>query len=123
VVKNIKTHKGTCSGGFSKPDKGMYLIADVVIEGKKGETSVNSLNFTFVGDDGATANTASGLFSGCEKNNLDATNELRPGQKRAGQIVFDVAQAKGAIEYGAGAFGSDTAGSWEGRLMRVLRRR
>jgi hypothetical protein len=99
-------------GGLSAPKSGGYLVVNIKAVQKSGTGSINPLYFDFVGTDGTTADTLSGMFSGCEKNNLDSTNSLRAGQKRSGQIVFDVASAKGAVELTPGLF-SDTAGSWK----------
>ncbi|MBM2622746.1 hypothetical protein JIG36_45325 [Actinoplanes sp. LDG1-06] len=77
----------------------------------EGSASMNPLHFEWVGDNGITADSISGAFSGCAKNNLSSANGVRAGQKRAGQIVFDVPSAKGAVEFSPDAFGSAEA-SW-----------
>ncbi|XVU21444.1 hypothetical protein ACQPZJ_29740 [Actinoplanes sp. CA-054009] len=65
-----------------------------------------------MGADGTTANAISGAFSGCEKSSLDSDNNLRAGQKRAGQVVFDVSSAKGSVEFAPDVFASAVA-SWD----------
>ena len=98
-------------GGLSAAEHGGFLVVDVKVTQKEGTGSVNPLFFTFVADDGTTSNSLSAAFSGCAKNNLDATNSLREGQRRAGQIAFDVAAAKGSLELTPG-LGAESAGSW-----------
>ncbi len=85
-------------GGLGDAEKGGFLIVDVRVTQKEGTGSVNPLFFNYVSDDGTTQDSLSGAFSGCEKDSLDATNSLRAGQKRSGQVVFDVASAKESIE-------------------------
>lgn len=102
----------TSCGGIGEADNGGFLIVDVKMLQKEGTGSVNPLFLNFVSDDGTTANSMSGAFSGCEKNSLDSSNSLRPGQKRAGQVAFDVASEQGSVELTPG-LGSDTVGSWK----------
>lgn len=102
--------KKTC-GGISEPKLGGYLVVNVITTQESGTGSINPLFFGFVGTDGATADSFSGIGSGCEKNNLDSTNSLRAGQKRSGQVVFDVASPVGSIEFTPG-IGADSVGSW-----------
>jgi hypothetical protein len=111
TVKSVKAFKGGCDG-LSEPKQGMYVVVDVTVAVTKGTASINALNFEWVGDDGTTANALSGLFSGCEKNSLDTATDARAGQKRSGQIVYDVPSAKGSIEFAQDAFGSAEA-SWK----------
>jgi hypothetical protein len=111
TVKSFKTHKAACNQFFPGPDNGMFIVVDVQVEAVKGSVPVNALNFTWVAEDGNTSNSLDGAFSGCDKNHLDAA-DVRAGQKRAGQIVFDVASAKGAVEFKAGLF-AETAASWK----------
>jgi hypothetical protein len=92
------------------PERGMFLVVDVLVEATKGTVPVNSLNFEWVGEDGTTSNTIDGAFSGCDKSRLAAT-DLRAGQKRAGQIVFDVSSTKGAVEFAPDIL-SSAAASW-----------
>lgn len=99
-------------GGLGEAKEGGFLIVDVKMIQKEGTGSVNPLFFNYVSNDGTTQNSISGAFSGCEKNTLDSTNSLRAGQRRSGQLVFDVASPKGSVELTPG-LGADTAGSWK----------
>jgi hypothetical protein len=113
TVRSFTTFKKGCSSFSPEPDNGMYLVVDVLVNVVTGTASVNPLHFTWVGEDGTTDTGIGGGFSGCAKNRLDSQNDLRAGQKRAGQIVFDVASTKGAVEYSSGAFTGKTMGSWK----------
>jgi hypothetical protein len=99
-------------GGLSQAKHGGYLIIDVRVVQKSGTGSVNPLFLDFVATDGTTEDSMSGMFSGCEQNDPDSTNGLRAGQKRVGQVTFDVVSPSGAIELTPG-LGEDTAGSWK----------
>jgi hypothetical protein len=111
TIKSAKTFKKGCESFSPDPEQGVYVVLDVLVMAKAGTVSVNSLWFNWEGQDGTSANALSGAFSGCEKNDLGTTNDLRPGQKRAGQVTFDASSAKGSVEYRQ--LGSDTAGSWK----------
>jgi Domain of unknown function (DUF4352) len=111
TVKSVKTYKKGCSGFAPEPEHGMYAVVDVKMKVVQGTGSVNPLYFTWVGEDGTTSDSFDGLFSSCDKDDLDSTNGLRAGQQRAGQIVFDVATATGSVEFTPGAF-EDAAASW-----------
>ncbi len=111
TVKSFKFYK-SCDG-IGDPKLGGYLVVDVQVVQKAGVGSANSLSFEYVSDSGGTANSMSGLFSGCDDGaELSATNSLRAGQKRAGKVVFDVKSAAGEIEYTPDWL-SKTAGSWK----------
>lgn len=112
TVKSVKSFSKACNSFFPEPDNGLYVVVDVTVAVTKGEVSINPLSFEWVGEDGTTANALSGAFSGCEKNSLDSATDVRAGQKRAGQITFDVASAKGSIEFTPDIFGSAGA-SWK----------
>ncbi len=112
TVKSVKAYKRGCNSLDMDPKQGYYVVADVLVVQKKGTGSVNPLNFTFVADDGTTANAMSAAFSGCDEPSLDSTNSLRAGQKRAGKIAFDAGMKVGTVEWSSGAFGGSTVGSW-----------
>ncbi|MBB4754260.1 DUF4352 domain-containing protein [Actinoplanes lobatus] len=111
VVRSVKTHRQGCNSLDVDPKQGMYVVVDVLVTQTKGKGSVNPLDFTFVADDGTSANSLSSVFSGCDDPSLDAT-DLRAGQKRAGKIAFDAGMKAGAVEWAPGGFGADTVGSW-----------
>ncbi|GAA0422174.1 hypothetical protein Aca07nite_09410 [Actinoplanes capillaceus] len=111
VVRSVKAHREACNSLDVDPKQGMYVVVDVLVVQTKGKGSVNPLDFTFVADDGTSANSLSSMFSGCDDPSLDAT-DLRAGQKRAGKIAFDAGMKAGTIEWAPGGFGADTVGSW-----------
>ncbi len=111
TLTSWKWHKGGC-GGLSDAEKGGYLVATVRVVQKSGVGSSNALFFEHVSEDGVATNSLSAMFSGCEKDNLQSTNSLRAGQKRSGQVAFDVKSPKGTVELQPG-LAEDTAGSWK----------
>jgi hypothetical protein len=112
VVLSFKVFGAGCGAYGNDPKRGSYLVADLLVRQRKGVGAVNPLYFTFVGDDGTTADSISGTFSDCGTTELGATNALRAGSMRAGQVVFDVASPRGTVEYAPGGLGTDAAGSW-----------
>jgi hypothetical protein len=102
-------YRESCGGAM--PENGGYLVVEIKTVQRAGTGSINPLYFDFVSDEGASENSFSGMFSGCDPNDLDSTNSLRAGQKRSGQVVFDVASPEGSIELTPG-LGADTIGSW-----------
>jgi hypothetical protein len=111
TVKSFKTFEAACNQFFPPPDNGLFIVVDVQVEAVEGTVPVNALNFSWVAADGNTSDSLDGAFSGCDKNHLDAA-DVRAGQKRAGQVVFDVSSAKGAVEFKAGLF-AKAAASWK----------
>jgi hypothetical protein len=111
VMRSVKTHKQGCSSLDVDPENGLFVVVDVVVTQTKGKGSVNPLDFTFVADDGTSANALSAVFSGCDEPSLASAN-LRAGQKRAGKIAFDIGMKKGSLEWAPGGLGADTVGSW-----------
>lgn len=107
--KYPKPRKKGCGDYPQNPDAGLYLVVDVKMEVVKGTGSINSLFFQHVDPDGYTTSTSTGIFSGCGKD-LSSGNNLPKGTKRSGQMVFDLASAKGEIEFG-GPLG-DRLASW-----------
>lgn len=113
TIKSAKAYKQACNDFAPAPDNGLFVVVDVVVEQTKGTGSVNPLDFTFVADDGATANGLSAAFSGCDSPSLSSTNSLRAGQKRSGKIAFDATSGKGTVEWAPGGLGAETVGSWK----------
>lgn len=113
TLRSVKTFSKGCNSLNVDPENGLYVVFDVVVQQTKGAGSVNPLNFEFVGDDGTSANSIGGAFSGCDEPSLTSTNSLRAGQKRAGKMAFDTSSKKGALEWAPGGIGSDTVGSWK----------
>ncbi|MCO8270594.1 DUF4352 domain-containing protein [Actinoplanes sp. TRM 88003] len=95
-----------------EPDNDLYVVVDVVVSVTAGTASVSSMNFEWIGDDGVAVSALSGALSGCAKNSLSSANDVRAGQKRAGQVVFDVPSARGSIEFTPKTFGPAKA-SWK----------
>lgn len=110
TLASVKVLKKGCSGYAEKPESGTFLLAEVTLKVTDGLASVNPLYFAFVAPDGNTANAFDGALSDCDKRRLDASNNLRAGTVRKGQLVFDV-KAKGQIVYQDS--GGRTAGSWQ----------
>jgi hypothetical protein len=113
VLLSFKVYGAGCGGYGIDPKRGSYLVADLLVQQRRGVGAVNPLYFTFVGDDGATADAISGTFSNCGRTELGATSELRAGAKRAGQVVFDVGSPRGTVEYAPGGLGTEAVGSWK----------
>ncbi|MEV6815864.1 hypothetical protein [Micromonospora sp. NPDC051296] len=109
TVAKFRTVTEGCSSFAPKPQKGRYLIADVTSTVTKGTGSINPFYFEWVADDGTTVNGLVGALSGCG-DPLGSGNNLRAGSKRAGTVVFDVADTKGVLEY---RHLFETAGSWK----------
>jgi hypothetical protein len=113
TIRSMKTYEKACTEFFPDPKNGVFVVVDVVVAQTKGTGRVNPLDFTFVADDGTTANALSAVFSGCDEPSLDSTNSLRAGQKRAGKIAFDATSSKGTVEWAPGGLGADSVGSWK----------
>lgn len=112
TVKSVKAYKKACRDYAPEPKKGMFAVVDVQVEATDGFVSVNPLYFTWVAPDGTTSDSFSGALSGCAKSDLSSTNSLRAGQKRAGQIVYDVTSTKGSVELVGGLL-DETGASWK----------
>ncbi|GIJ25852.1 hypothetical protein Vqi01_10140 [Micromonospora qiuiae] len=109
TVTKFRTVTEACRSFAPKPEKGRYLIAEVTAKVTKGTGSINPFYFEWVADDGTTVNGLVGALSGCG-DPLGSGNDLRTGSKRSGTVVFDVADAKGTLEY---RHLFETAGSWK----------
>lgn len=112
VLRSVKTYKQGCNNIAPDLKNGLLVVVDVLVTQKDGTGSVNPLDFTFVAEDGTTANGLSAAFSGCDDPRL-SSSELRAGQKRAGKIGFDINSASGSLEWAPGGLGAKTAGSWK----------
>ncbi|MEH1100409.1 hypothetical protein [Micromonospora sp. CPCC 205561] len=109
TVTRFTTETKGCRAYAPDPDKGMYLIAHVTATVTKGKSSINPFYFEWVADNGTTANGLASALSGCG-DTLGSGNNLREGSKRAGTVVFNVANKNGALEY---RHKFETSGSWK----------
>ncbi|WP_433389722.1 hypothetical protein [Micromonospora sp. KLBMP9576] len=109
TVTRFTTETKGCRTYAPDPDKGMYLIAHVTATVTKGTSSINPFYFQWVAANGTTANGLASALSGCG-DTLNSGNDLREGSKRAGTVVFNVADKNGALEY---QHRFKTAGSWK----------
>ncbi|MEW2592177.1 hypothetical protein AB0893_17335 [Micromonospora aurantiaca] len=98
TVGNFRTRNAACSEVMPGPKNGMFLIADVTAEITKGTGSINPFYFTWVAADGTEESGIGGAFSGCGKLMTSGTN-LPVGSKRSGQLIFDVKDQNGVVEY------------------------
>jgi len=78
---------------FATPSKGQFITADVTAVVKEGKYSINSADFKLVAADGTAYDSTVSL----DGKDLSA-NDLTPGQKASGTVVFDA--AKGAEKGG-----------------------
>ncbi|RLK23669.1 uncharacterized protein DUF4352 [Micromonospora sp. M71_S20] len=109
TVTRFTTETKGCRSYAPAPDKGMYLIAHVTATVTKGKSSINPFYFNWVAANGTTANGLASALSGCG-DTLGSGNNLREGSKRAGTVVFNVADKNGALEY---QHKFQTSGSWK----------
>ncbi|WFF08437.1 hypothetical protein O7622_07745 [Micromonospora sp. WMMD1076] len=109
TVGNFRTRNAACSEVMPGPKNGMFLIADVTAEITKGTGSINPFYFTWVAADGTEESGIGGAFSGCGKLMTSGTN-LPEGSKRSGQLIFDVKDQNGVVEY---KHRFRSAGSWK----------
>ncbi|MFG2011745.1 hypothetical protein ACGFNF_22035 [Micromonospora sp. NPDC048868] len=108
TVTRFTTETKGCRSYAPPPDKGMYLIAHVTATVTKGKSSINPFYFNWVAANGTTANGLASALSGCG-DTLGSGNNLPEGSKRAGTVVFNVADKNGALEY---QHRFQTTGSW-----------
>ncbi|MEV0002557.1 hypothetical protein AB0H28_09750 [Micromonospora sp. NPDC050980] len=109
TVGNFRTKDAACREFMPGPKNGMFLIADVTAEVTKGTGSINPFFFTWKGADGTEESGIGGAFSGCGKL-MTSGNNLPAGSKRSGQLIFDVKDRNGVVEY---EHHLRTAGSWK----------
>lgn len=109
TLKNFRTKTESCQQYMPGPKKGMFLIADVTAKVTKGTGSINPFYFRWKGTDGSGESGISGAFSGCGKL-LNSGNNLPAGTTRTGQLVLDVKDKNGVVEY---QHNFQPAGSWK----------
>ncbi|MEU9505171.1 hypothetical protein AB0D32_02665 [Micromonospora sp. NPDC048170] len=109
TVSRFTTETKGCRTYAPDPDKGMYLIAHVSATVTKGTGSINPFYFEWVAANGSRANGLASALSGCG-DLLGSGNNLGVGSKRAGTVVFNVADKNGVLEY---RHRFQTAGSWK----------
>ena len=88
TLSNVK-YGVKSSNQFDKPEKGQFITADVTVSVSKGKFSISSGSFKLVAKDGTAYDTT--FMSDVQ--DLSG-NDLTPGQKTSGTIVFDT--TKGA---------------------------
>ncbi|MGC5030004.1 hypothetical protein [Micromonospora sp. DT229] len=100
-----------CHPSAPTPEKGKLLIAEVTATVTKGTGSIDSANFHWMAADGSiTDNGLIGSIYGCSGHFNDDGNDLPTGSTRKGQVVFDVADTNGVLEYRDPV---KAAGSWK----------
>ncbi|MEU3452022.1 DUF4352 domain-containing protein [Micromonospora sp. NPDC006766] len=109
TVSKFHTKDKACQAYLPEPKNGIYLIADVTAEVTKGKASINPFYFSWIDADGNEENGLGGALSGCGKL-LGSGINLAAGSKRTGQLVFDVKDTNGNLEY---EHQLETAGSWK----------
>ncbi|GAA0529054.1 hypothetical protein GCM10010172_07110 [Paractinoplanes ferrugineus] len=109
TVRSLKTRKTACGADWDPPANGVFVIADVLVEVTSGEFSFSGGEFQWLADDGTTADLAG--FTGCTTSPLQGANGLPAGQKRAGQLVFDVKSTAGTLGFSPDLSGVPAA-SW-----------
>ncbi|MET7371076.1 hypothetical protein [Micromonospora arida] len=97
VTKFSKSTTACRANGF-KPSKGLYVIADVSVSVTMGTASTNPLYFRWIAADGTTTSPISGTLSGCGTA-LPSGSGLTSGTTRTGNLVFNVADTNGVLEY------------------------
>ncbi|MFF5177341.1 DUF4352 domain-containing protein [Micromonospora sp. NPDC000316] len=109
TVTKFSTSTEPCRTGGRKPDKGMYVIADVTVSITEGTGSINPLYFWWVAADGTKTSSIVGVLSGCGTSLRSGTN-LPAGTTHAGSVVFNVPDTNGTLEY---QHRLKTAASWK----------
>jgi hypothetical protein len=109
TVKSLKTRTKACSADWDPPENGVFVIAYVLLEVVEGEFSFSGGEFQWLADDGETTDLAG--FTGCTTSPFHGVNGLPAGQKRAGQIVYDVKSSAGSLGFSPDLSGVAVA-SW-----------
>ncbi|MFG2063836.1 hypothetical protein ACGFIK_20730 [Micromonospora sp. NPDC048871] len=100
-----------CHPSAPAPEKGKLLIAEVTARVTKGTGAIDSADFHWTAADGNTTdNGLIGSIYGCSGHFKDDGNDLPAGSTRKGQVVFDVADTNGVLEYRDPA---KALGSWK----------
>lgn len=92
TLANVRTNVKP-SNQFDKAQKGQFIVVDVQVVVNEGKFSISSGSFKLVAADGTAYNTS--FMTGV--NDLSA-QDLAPGQKSSGSVVFDA--GKGAEKGG-----------------------
>lgn len=108
TVANAKARRKGCSRYATPPDDGGYLVADATVHVVEGPFELRPYAFGFLAPDSSTRDNDGSAGSGCG-NPLDSVT-LRAGDKRRGQLVFDVWPGKGHITFQEA--GGEIAGKW-----------
>jgi len=109
TVTKFSTATEPCRTSGLKPDKGMYLIADVTVSIVEGTGTINQLYFWWIAADGTKTSAIAGVLSGCGTS-LRAGTNLPAGTTHTGTIVFNVPDTNGTLEY---QHRFRTAASWK----------
>ncbi|MET8119300.1 hypothetical protein [Micromonospora sp. NPDC005189] len=109
TVTKFSTSTTACRANGFKPSKGLYVIADVNVRVTMGTASTNPLYFRWIAADGTTTTPISGTLSGCGTA-LPSGSGLTSGTTRTGNLVFNVADTNGVLEY---RHEFRTAGTWK----------
>lgn len=109
TVTKFSTSTTACRANGFKPSKGLYVIADVNVSVTMGTASTNPLYFRWIAADGTTTSAISGTLSGCGTA-LPSGSGLTSGTTRTGNLVFNVADTNGVLEY---RHEFRTAGTWK----------
>jgi hypothetical protein len=109
TVRSLKSRTKGCGEVPTPPEQGRFVVAEILIEVVDGEFSFGGGEFQWFADDGTVADLAA--FTGCTTSPLQGANGLPAGQKRAGQMVFDVKPAGGVLGFSPDLSGVPIA-SW-----------
>ncbi len=100
-VDKIKTFSAPCDEIGFPPGEGYHITARVTYQVVKGRAEVNSLDFSYVDDDGRSYRQVPAGFSGCGGGEGLPISGFRPaGTKGSGFVSFD-GPAHGTIVFGA----------------------
>lgn len=84
TLRNV-TYGAQMKDSFTKPRRGQYIAADVIVTVKTGRLTISSQDFELVAVDGTVYDSTLAL----DGNDL-ANSDLTPGQETGGRIWFDV---------------------------------
>jgi hypothetical protein len=111
TVSVLGAHWFPKSCGASGTGTDPVLVVDVAFEVLQGKGSLNTLfDFTYVDSTGADS-TSTG-FTFCANPTLDDTFDLPAGQKRTGQVDFEVPSGKGGTLKYQGLMDTELIASW-----------
>ncbi|MEU6077025.1 hypothetical protein [Micromonospora sp. NPDC047074] len=98
TVTRFTTEAKGCRAYAPDPSKGMYLIAHVTATVTKGTSSINPFYFEWVAENSPPVNGLTSSLSGCGEL-LGSGSNMGEGSKRAGTVVFNVADQNGTLQY------------------------